>query len=333
MKKLSLALALVGAAFGFASGAGAEDAKPGLLYNMGGKFDKSFNEAAYNGAEAFKADTGIEYLEFEPTNEAQREQALRKMAQRGANIIVAVSFAQTSAVETVAAELPDVKFTLIDGFVEAPNVQSIVFKEHEGSYLVGMLAAMASESGKVGFIGGMDIPLIRKFACGYEQGAKAVNGDAEVMVNMTGNTPAAWNDPTKGGELAMSQFDRGADVVFAAAGGTGTGVYQAAKDAGKLAIGVDSNQNHLHPGTMLTSMVKRVDVAVAEAFSSAMEGTWEPGLKVLGLSEDGVAWALDEHNRSLVSKDMEEKLAAAQQAIASGEVTVADFTANNSCDY
>jgi len=331
MKKLcvALALALVGAAFS----AAAQDASPGLLYNMGGKFDKSFNEAAYNGAEAFKAKTGIEYLEFEPTNEAQREQALRKMAQRGANIIVAVSFAQTSAVETVAAELPDVKFTLIDGFVEAPNVQSIVFKEHEGSYLVGMAAAMASKTGKVGFIGGMDIPLIRKFACGYEQGAKAVNGDAEVMVNMTGNTPAAWNDPTKGGELAMSQFDRGADVVFAAAGGTGTGVYQAAKDAGKLAIGVDSNQNHLHPGTMLTSMVKRVDVAVAEAFSSAMEGTWEPGLKVLGLSEDGVAWALDEHNKALITAEMEEKLAAAEKAIASGEVQVADFTANNSCDY
>ena len=335
MKKrcLALSLALVGSAVGFASGASAEDAKPGLLYNMGGKFDKSFNEAAYNGAEAFKAKTGIAYLEFEPTNEAQREQALRRMAQRGANIIVAVSFAQTSAVETVAAELPDVKFTLIDGVVEAPNVQSIVFKEHEGSYLVGMLAALASESGKIGFVGGMDIPLIRKFACGYEQGAKAVKADAEVMVNMTGNTPAAWNDPTKGGELAMSQFDRGADVVFAAAGGTGTGVYQAAKDAGKLAIGVDSNQNHLHPGTMLTSMVKRVDVAVAEAFGSAMDGTWEPGLKVLGLSEDGVAWALDEHNRALVSKDMEEKLAAAEQAIASGAVAVADFAANNSCDY
>ena len=234
----------------------AEDVVPGLLYNMGGKFDKSFNEAAYAGAEAFKAETGTEYMEFEPTTEAQREQALRKMAQRGANIIVAVSFAQTSAVETVAAEFPDVKFTLIDGVVEADNVQSVIFKEHEGSFLVGMLAAMASESGKVGFIGGMDIPLIRKFACGYEQGAKHAKADAEVFVNMTGNTPAAWNDPTKGGELARSQFDRGAEVVFAAAGGTGVGVYQAAKDTGKLAVGVDSNQNHLHPGTMLSSMVK-----------------------------------------------------------------------------
>jgi basic membrane protein A len=236
-------------------------------------------------------------------------------------------------VETVAAELPDVKFTLIDGVVDAPNVQSIVFKEHEGSFLVGALAAMASKTGKVGFIGGMDIPLIRKFACGYEQGAKHVNPDAEVIVNMTGNTPAAWNDPTKGSELARSQFDRGVDVVFAAAGGTGTGVYQAAVDSGKLAIGVDSNQNHLHPGTMLSSMVKRVDVAVEEAYRSAMDGTWEPGLKVLGLSEDGVAWALDEHNRDLVSAQMEEALDAAQSQIVSGEIVVADYTIENACAY
>ncbi len=331
MGKALIGLALLAGLW--ASPALAAEVKPGLLYNMGGKFDKSFNEAAYNGAEAFKKETGITYLEFEPSTEAQREQALRNMARRGANIIVAVSFAQTSAVETVAAELPDVKFTLIDGVVEAPNVQSVIFKEHEGSFLVGMLAAMASKTGKVSFVGGMDIPLIRKFACGYEQGAKHVNGSAEVLVNMTGNTPAAWNDPTKGGELARSQFDRGADVVFAAAGGTGVGVYQAAKDSGKLAIGVDSNQNHLHPGTMLTSMVKRVDVAVAEAFKSAMEGTWEPGFKVLGLAEDGVAWALDDDNRSLISADMEAKMAAAQKQIVEGGISVADYTANNACEY
>ncbi len=324
---------VLAASLAFASAAAAADAVPGLLYNMGGKFDKSFNEAAYAGAEAFKAETGIDYMEFEPTNEAQREQALRRMAQRGANIIVAVSFAQTAAVETVAAELPDVKFVLIDGVVEAPNVQSILFKEHEGSYLVGMLAAMASESGKVGFIGGMDIPLIRKFACGYEHGAKSVKADAEVLVNMTGNTPAAWNDPTKGGELAKSQFDRGADVVFAAAGGTGTGVYQAAKDSGKMAIGVDSNQNHLHPGTMLTSMVKRVDVAVQEAFKSAMDGTWEPGFKILGLAEDGVGWALDEHNGKMITADMANKVNAARQDIIDGKITVADYMAANECKY
>ena len=316
-----------------ASPALAADVVPGLLYNMGGKFDKSFNEAAYNGAERFKKATGIDYMEFEPTTEAQREQALRNMARRGANVIVAVSFAQTSAVETVAAELPEVKFTLIDGVVDAPNVQSIIFKEHEGSFLVGMLGAMASQTGKVGFIGGMDIPIIRKFACGYEQGVKHVNADAQVLINMTGNTPAAWNDPTRGGELALSQFDRGADVVFAAAGGTGVGVYQAAKDAGKLAIGVDSNQNHLHPGTMLTSMVKRVDVAVEEAYRAVMEDRWQAGITVLGLAEDGVALALDEHNRALVSAEMEDALKAAEAKIVSGEIKVIDYMANNRCEY
>src|SRR5690606_34333676 len=156
-------------------------------------------------------------------------------------------------------------FVVIDGVVKAPNVASVVFKEHEGSFLVGMMAAMASRSGKVGFVGGMDIPLIRRFQCGYEQGAKYANPKVEVLAAMTGTTPAAWSDPARGGELAKSQFAKGVDVVFAAAGGSGVGVYQAAKDAGKLAIGVDSNQNHLHPGTMLTSMVKRIDVAVYNA--------------------------------------------------------------------
>jgi basic membrane protein A len=186
---------------------------------------------------------------------------------------------------------------------------------------------MASETGKVGFIGGMDIPLIRKFALGYVEGAKYVNADIEVFQNMTGTTPSAWNDPTKGGELARSQFDRGADVVYAAAGGTGVGVYQAAKDAGKLAIGVDSNQNYIHPGTMLTSMVKRVDVAVYDAFMSAKNGTWQGGFKILGLAEDGVGFAIDEHNRDLVSSDMEAKIEAARQAIISGKLQVTDYMA------
>ncbi len=328
-----LCLAVVLGVFGLSGALAAAEFKPGLLYNMGGKFDKSFNEAAHNGAQIFKGKTGIDVLEFEPTNEAQRAQALRNMARRGATVIVAVSFAQTAAVETVAAELPDVKFTLIDGVVDAPNVQSIVFKEHEGSFLVGIAGAMTSKTGKLGFIGGMDIPLIRKFACGYEQGAKHVDPEVQILVNMTGNTPEAWNDPTKGGELARSQFDRGADVIFAAAGGTGVGVYQAAKDLGKLAIGVDSNQNHLHPGTMLSSMVKRVDVAVREAFATAQAGTWAPGITVLGLAEDGVGWALDEHNRALVSAEMEGSLDAARTEIVGGNIAVADYSAKNSCDY
>ena len=331
MKKLliaavvSLALTAVGA-LGIGN-AKAEEFAPAIVFDMGGKFDKSFNEAADNGAEKFKADSGVAYREFEVTNPSQREQAMRNMARRGATVIIAMGFAQAAAVETVAKEFPDIKFTLIDMVVDLPNVQSVIFKEHEGSFLVGMAAAMASQTGKVGFIGGMDIPLIRKFALGYVEGAKHVNPGIEVFQNMTGTTPAAWNDPTKGGELARSQFDRGADVVYAAAGGTGVGVYQAAKDAGKLAIGVDSNQNYIHPGTMLTSMVKRVDVAVYEAFMSAKKGTWQGGFKVLGLAEDGVGFALDKYNRDLVSTDMETKINAARQDIISGKITVTDYMA------
>ncbi|HJN59735.1 MAG TPA: BMP family ABC transporter substrate-binding protein [Alphaproteobacteria bacterium] len=331
MKKLligalaALALSITGTlATGTASAA---NFSPAIVFDMGGKFDKSFNEAAYNGAEKFKAESGIAYREFEVTNPSQREQAMRNMARRGATVIIAMGFAQAAAVETVAKEFPDTKFTLIDMVVDLPNVQSVIFKEHEGSFLVGMAAAMASETGKVGFIGGMDIPLIRKFALGYVEGAKYVNADIEVFQNMTGTTPSAWNDPTKGGELARSQFDRGADVVYAAAGGTGVGVYQAAKDAGKLAIGVDSNQNYIHPGTMLTSMVKRVDVAVYDAFMSAKNGTWQGGFKILGLAEDGVGFAIDEHNRDLVSSDMEAKIEAARQAIISGKLQVTDYMA------
>ncbi|MDA0229541.1 MAG: BMP family ABC transporter substrate-binding protein [Proteobacteria bacterium] len=329
MKKLfigalaALALAIAGT---FGSGAvTAEDFSPAIVFDMGGKFDKSFNEAAYNGAEKFKSESGIEYREYEVTNPSQREQAMRNMARRGATVIIAMGFAQAAAVEIVAKEFPDTKFTLIDMVVDLPNVQSVIFKEHEGSFLVGMAAALASKTGKVGFIGGMDIPLIRKFALGYVEGAKYVNADIEVYQNMTGSTPSAWNDPTKGGELARSQFDRGADVVYAAAGGTGVGVYQAAKDAGKLAIGVDSNQNYIHPGTMLTSMVKRVDVAVYDAFMSAKNGTWQGGFKVLGLAEDGVGFALDEHNRGLVSSDMEMKIEAARQDIIGGKIMVTDY--------
>ena len=304
----------------------AQDFTPAVIFDMGGKFDKSFNEAAYTGAEKFKDETGIEYLEFEVTNESQRDQALRRMARRGADVVVAVGFSFATPLEEVAKEYPDTKFVLIDSVVEQPNVQSVVFKEHEGSFLVGMAAALASESGKVGFVGGMDIPLIRNFAHGYEQGVQHVNGDAEVYVNMTGTTPAAWNDPAKGAELAQSQFDRGADVVYAAAGGTGLGVLQAAADSGKLSIGVDSNQNHLHPGSVLTSMLKRVDVAVHNAFQSANDGSFETGVRSLGLAEDGVGYALDDNNRELITPDIEAQLEDAKAKIVGGELVVEAYT-------
>ena len=245
-------LAVLADGAGWVTPAEAQDFVPSVVFDMGGKFDKSFNEAAYQGAERFKKETGIAYREFEVTAEAQREQALRNMARRGAHVVVGIGFSQATGMEKVAKEFPNIKFAIVDAVVNLPNVRSIVFKEHEGSFLVGMAAAMASKTGKVGFVGGMDIPLIRKLALGYEEGVKYVNAKAEVFQNMTGTTPAAWNDPTRGGELARSQFDRGADVIYAAAGATGLGVLQAAKDKGRLAIGVDSNQNHIHPGTILT---------------------------------------------------------------------------------
>jgi basic membrane protein A len=303
-------------------------AEPAVVFDMGGKFDKSFNEAAYNGMEKWKKETGKKYLEFEISNESQREQALRRMAEKGASPIIGIGFGQASAVEKLAKEFPKLKFAIIDMVVDLPNVESVVFKEQEGSFLVGALASMASKSGKVGFVGGMDIPLIRKFQCGYEQGAKFVNPKAEVFANMTGTTGAAWNDPARGGELAKAQFAKGADVVFAAAGGTGMGVYQAAKDSKKLAIGVDSNQNHLQPGTMLTSMVKGVDVAVYNTAKAH-----KPGVTVLGLKEGGVGYALDTHNAALVTADMKKKLEAAKADIISGKIKVADYMADNACKY
>ncbi len=311
----------------------AQTAQPAVVYDAGGKFDKSFNEAAYVGIERYKKETGGAYLDFEIQNDTQREQAFRRMAQKGANPIIGVGFTQASAIEKVAKEFPQLKFAIVDMVVNLPNVQSVVFKEQEGSFLAGMAAVLVSKSGKVGFIGGMDVPLIRRFQCGYEQGAKYANPKAEVLSNMTGTTPAAWSDPTRGGELARNQFSRGVDVIFAAAGGTGVGVYQAAKDAGKLAIGVDSNQNHLHPGTMLTSMTKGVDVAVYNIAKSVKDGSFKPGITALGLKENGVGLAMDAHNAKLVSADVKKKLDAAQAEILAGKIKVADYMADNACKY
>ena len=324
---------LAGAAATLALTAGVATAEPAIIFDLGGKFDKSFNEAAFQGAEKYKKETGTDFRDFEPTSDTQGEQAIRNFASKGFNPVVAVSFAWTSAMEKVAAEFPDTKFVIVDSVVKLPNVRSVVFKEEEGSYLVGVMAGMASKSGKVGFIGGMDIPLIRKFECGYEQGAKYVNPKIEVFQNMTGSTPAAFADPAKGAELAKSQFAKGADVVYAAAGGTGIGVYQAAKDEGKFAIGVDSNQNHLQPGTMLTSMVKSVGLAAYQTWDDAAKGTWKPGIKNLGLAEGGVDWALDKDNEKLISADMKAKVDAIKADIISGKVKVHDYMSDNSCKY
>ena len=312
----------------------AADIKPAVIYDMGGKFDKSFNEGVWNGVKKFTEETGIEVMEFEVTNETQREQAMRRMVDRGATIVLGVGFAQADAIAAVAAENPDVQFSIIDVFwLDAPNLRQYAFKEHEGSYLVGVAAAHASQTGKVGFVGGMDISLIRKFACGYVGGVKSVNASADVFQNMTGTTPSAWNDPAKGAELTISQIDRGADVIYQAAGGTGIGVIQAAVDSGKLAIGVDSNQNGIAPGSILTSMLKRVDVAAYETFMDSKNGNFTAGVQMLGVAEGGVDWALDENNASLITSEMKAAVEQARADIISGKVTVHNYVSDSACPY
>ncbi len=312
--------------------AGTALAEPAVIYDLGGKFDKSFNEAAYTGAQKWADETGQKFLEIELTSEAQREQALRRFAERGANPIITTGFGMADPVNEVSGDYPDTTFVNIDGFLpEIPaNVAMIAFEEHTGSYLVGMMAAMKSESNTVGFIGGMDVPLIRHFACGYAQGVKAVNPDATVISNMTGTTPTAWNDPVKGGELAKAQVSQGADVIYAAAGGTGVGVLQAAADEGVLSIGVDKNQNHLHPGQVLTSMLKRVDVAVYDSLMAG-DSLQGGGMTVLGLAEDGVGYAMDEHNATLVSDEMKAAVEDAKGKIIAGDLEVVAYYANDSC--
>jgi basic membrane protein A len=207
----------------------------------------------------------------------------------------------------------------------------VLFREEEGSYLVGTAAALASKTKKIGFVGGMDIPLIRTFACGYTQGAKAAAPKIEVLQNMVGTTSAAWNDPAKGGELARAQFERGVDVVFAVAGGSGMGTLQQAKEKGKLAIGVDANQNYLHPGTMLTSMVKHVDNAIYDSFMQMKNGSWQAGISYKGLKEGGVDWVVDKDNRALVTPTMEKSVNDAKAAIISGKIKVVDYRVGSSC--
>ena len=326
---MTLMQKFLGAAATLALTAGIATAEPAIIFDLGGKFDKSFNEAAFNGATRWAEETGGSFRDIELTSEAQREQALRRFAEAGYNPVVMTGFAFASSLDAVAADFPDTKFAIIDMVVDQPNVQSIVYKEQEGSFLVGMMAAMASKSGTVGFVGGMDIPLIRKFACGYVQGVKFVNPDATVIQNMTGTTPSAWNDPVKGGELTKAQISQGADVVYAAAGSTGLGVLQTAADEGILSIGVDSNQNYLHPGKVLTSMMKRVDVAVYNAFTAGPD--LEPGFNVMGLHNRGIGFAMDENNKDLVSDAMIAAVYKAAYDITTGEIEVHDYMSDNAC--
>lgn len=298
--------------------------RPGLVYAAGQKFDKSFNEGAFAGAERFKAASGIPVVEYLPSNPAQFDQGVASLLRRGVTDLVAIGFYYATPLARLAPNHPEVRFTLVDAVAEGPNIRCVTFKEQEGAFLVGVLAALASKTGTVGFIGALDIPLIRKFIAGFEQGARHARGDIRVVVNFVGTTPAAFNDPTAGAEVARSQFQRGADVVFAGAGVSNFGIFAAASAARRLAIGVDSNQNYLYPGTILTSMLKRVDLAVESSFQAAAQGRWSAGTVALGLAEGAVDYAVDENNRALLTPAMLEAAEAARRAIVAGRIPVAD---------
>jgi basic membrane protein A and related proteins len=309
--------------------AGTASADPAVIYDLGGKFDKSFNEAAFDGATQWAKDTGGTFHDIELQAEAQREQALRKFAQAGYSPIVVTGFSFADTLNKVAPDFPNIHFVQIDSVVNQPNVESIVYKSNEASYLAGVLAAKTSKTGKVGFVGGMDIPLIHDFFCGYKEGFMATNPQGTVFENYTGTTADAWNDPVGAGELAKADFDRGADIVYAAAGASGLGVIQAAKDGGKLSIGVDSNQNYIAPGSVLTSVLKRVDVTVYNAFKDDKD--FKGGVVNLGLPENGVGLAMDDNNKPLITADAAGAVDAATKAIAAGTVKVHLFETDNKC--
>ncbi|MEM9633177.1 MAG: BMP family ABC transporter substrate-binding protein [Pseudomonadota bacterium] len=321
------------AVFAAALTATAAWADPAIVYSVGGKFDGSFNESAYSGVKRFQDETGQDVREFELERDAQSLQAMRNFASRGNTPVVAIGFNQANALNQVAPDFPETDFAIVDMVVDQPNVRSYVFKENEGAYIGGLLAAMASQTGTIGFVGGMDIPIIHRFLCGYKQGALAANPDVQVLFNMTGDTPAAFANPVRGGELARGQIRRGADVVIQAAGGTGLGVLQAAADANVLGIGTDSNQNGLHPGKVLTSIRKRVDNAVYDSFQSAQEGTFQPGIQVLGVAEGGMDWVLDDNNKDLITDEMKAAADAAVIGISDGTIKVHDVVTEGACPF
>ncbi|WMT87409.1 BMP family ABC transporter substrate-binding protein [Pelagibacterium sp. 26DY04] len=312
--------------------AGTALADAALVYDGGGKFDASFNESAYNGAQRWADETGGAYQDLEISGDAQREQAIRQFAARGNNPIILPGFSWETALRAVAPDFPDTSFLIIDTVVDdLPNVRSVVFKEHEGSFLVGALAAMATESGTIGFVPAFDFSLLLAFGCGYKQGAAHINPDIEVLETAIGTGFDAFNNPGGGTEVARSQIDRGADVIYHAAGGAGVGVLQAAADAGVYGIGVDSNQNHLHPGSVLTSMVKRVDVAVYNALQDFANDEWTSDVQVLGLAEEGVGAAFDEHNAELISDEMRSTVEDITAQIIAGDIVVHDYRSDESC--
>lgn len=296
----------------------------GIVFDIGGKDDRSFNSAAWEGVKRAKQDFPIVLRDVEPGDPTSIEPATRAFAERGYDLIIGVGFAQAAIIERVAKDYPNTRFVIVDGVIDLPNVASLVFKEHEGSYLVGMIAARKTKSNILGFIGGMDIPLIRRFQEGYEVGAKSINPKIRVITNFVGVGDTAWNNPGKGKELAVAQIGKGADIIFTAAGNSGLGAFDAAEQYDKFVIGVDSNQNWVKPGFVLTSMVKRIDNAVYQIVSERVQGRFEAGIHVYGLVNEGVGYAIDQHNEKLISAEVIAEVEAAKQKIIRGELVVPD---------
>lgn len=315
--------------------------KVGMVFNIGGKGDQSFNDSAFRGLQWAAEEFGIEHIEVEPGAGADRETGLRMIASQGFDYVIGVGFLFEDGIKAVADEFPDTKFAIVDGFVpDKPNVVSLRFREHDGSFLVGVIAAMKAQAdGKdtVGFVGGMDIPLIHKFEAGYKAGVEYAWADCKILSDYAGSAPSAFADPVKGKELALAQIDKGAYVIYHAAGLTGAGVYEAAKERETFIIGVDSNQNHLgyveETGDSfgLTSMLKQVDVAVYLSIKDIIDGNFQAGVREFGLNDSveiggntyrGVYFAMDEYNEDLVTQEMLDKVAEAEAKIISGEITV-----------
>jgi len=302
----------------------------GIVFDIGGKDDRSFNAAAWQGVNRAAKDLPIVLRDVEPGDPTSVEPAMRAFAERGYDMIIGVGFSQTPNIEAVAKDYPNLNFAIVDGVSQLPNVASLIFKEHEGSYLVGMIAALTSKTGTIGFVGGMDIPLIHKFETGYEEGARAVNPNIRIVPNYVGVTDAAWNDPVKGKELARTQIEKGADVIFAAAGNSGLGTFDAVEQFGKdsqgraqrFVIGVDSDQNWVKPGFVLTSMVKRVDNAVYQIVKDRVENRPIGGVHVYGLDNEGIGYAVDEYNKDLLSQKTIQAVEAAKQKIIAGQIKV-----------
>jgi basic membrane protein A and related proteins len=316
----------------------------GVVFDAGGKNDRSFNQSAWEGAVKARDELGIQLKDVEPGDSSAVEEAMRAFAAEGYDLIFGIGFANATAIENVAKQYPSIQFAIVDAVVDLPNVASLLFREHEGSYLVGMIAGMRSrvvnDKRVVGFIGGMDIPLIHKFEVGYREGAKMIYPTIEVVVNYVGNTPTAWNDPAKAKEIAKAQIGKGASVIYAAAGASGNGLFDALKETNSrgpclpriqnseridkcvYGIGVDSNQNYIVPGQILTSMLKRVDVSVFDAIKKVKTGELSGGIYVYGLENNGVGYALDEHNRALITRKMEKVVNQFREKIIAGEIKV-----------